>query len=141
MRAGGRSYAIPSSMVAQVQELRPEGLENLRASTAIPTGSASATATATCHACWATAKPARGAKFNWVLLLRRCPDLALHVDALRGNQEVVIKNAGPHIARIVGISGATVLGDGEIVLILNPVALASRADIGPTRTPSCPLRR
>jgi chemosensory pili system protein ChpA (sensor histidine kinase/response regulator) len=31
------------------------------------------------------------------------------------------------LARIVGVSGATVLGDGEIVLILNPVALASRS--------------
>ncbi|HNI81808.1 MAG TPA: response regulator, partial [Rhodocyclaceae bacterium] len=30
-------------------------------------------------------------------------------------------------ARMVGFSGATVLGDGEIVLILNPVALAARA--------------
>jgi chemosensory pili system protein ChpA (sensor histidine kinase/response regulator) len=38
----------------------------------------------------------------------------------------VVKNAGPQLARIVGLSGATVLGDGEIVLILNPVALASR---------------
>ena len=38
-----------------------------------------------------------------------------------GNQEVVIKNIGPQLARLPGIAGATVLGNGEIVLILNPV--------------------
>ena len=48
------------------------------------------------------------------------------MDELRGNQEVVVKNIGNQLARVVGISGATVLGDGRVVLILNPVALASR---------------
>jgi chemosensory pili system protein ChpA (sensor histidine kinase/response regulator) len=52
--------------------------------------------------------------------------VAVQVDQLRGNQEVVIKNIGPQLARVIGIAGATVLGDGEVVLILNPVALASR---------------
>ena len=38
----------------------------------------------------------------------------------------MVKNIGPQLARVVGIAGATVLGDGQVVLILNPVALASR---------------
>jgi chemosensory pili system protein ChpA (sensor histidine kinase/response regulator) len=46
-----------------------------------------------------------------------------------GNQEVVVKNIGPQLARVSGISGATVLGTGEIVLIINPVQLAQRADV------------
>jgi chemosensory pili system protein ChpA (sensor histidine kinase/response regulator) len=51
--------------------------------------------------------------------------MALEVDALIGNEEVVIKNIGPQLARMPGISGATVLGDGEVVLIVNPVALVN----------------
>ena len=43
-----------------------------------------------------------------------------------GNQEVVVKNIGPQLARVPGIAGATVLGTGEIVMILNPVPLAAR---------------
>jgi chemosensory pili system protein ChpA (sensor histidine kinase/response regulator) len=39
--------------------------------------------------------------------------LALQVDEVLGNREVVIKNLGPQLARMVGISGATVLGSGE----------------------------
>ena len=49
---------------------------------------------------------------------------------LLGNQEIVVKNIGPQLARVVGVDGATVLGDGDVVLILNPVALTSRAQAG-----------
>jgi len=50
-----------------------------------------------------------------------------------GNQEVVVKNIGPQLARVSGISGATVLGTGEIVLIINPVQLAMRPDVVASR--------
>ncbi len=43
---------------------------------------------------------------------------------LGSNQEIVVKSIGPQLQRIAGITGATVLGTGEIVLILNPVQLA-----------------
>jgi chemosensory pili system protein ChpA (sensor histidine kinase/response regulator) len=63
-----------------------------------------------------------------VLLLRAGAErVALMVDALQGNAEVVVKNIGPQLARIPGISGATVLGDGRVALILNPFALVERA--------------
>jgi chemosensory pili system protein ChpA (sensor histidine kinase/response regulator) len=45
-------------------------------------------------------------------------------DILSSSQELVVKAIGPHVARIPGIGGASVLGSGEIVLILNPVQLA-----------------
>jgi chemosensory pili system protein ChpA (sensor histidine kinase/response regulator) len=54
---------------------------------------------------------------------------AIHVDEMIGNQEVVVKNIGPQLARVPGISGATVLGTGEIVLIINPVQLAQRTGV------------
>jgi chemosensory pili system protein ChpA (sensor histidine kinase/response regulator) len=54
---------------------------------------------------------------------------AMHVDEMLGNQEVVVKNIGPQLARVPGISGATVLGTGEIVLIINPVQLAQRPGV------------
>ena len=65
-----------------------------------------------------------------MLLLRSGQSVAaVHVDEMLGNQEVVVKNIGPQLARVSGIAGATVLGNGEVVLIINPVQLAQRADV------------
>lgn len=52
--------------------------------------------------------------------------VAIHVDEIIGNREVVVKNIGPQLLRMIGIAGATVLGSGDILLILNPVPLAQR---------------
>jgi chemosensory pili system protein ChpA (sensor histidine kinase/response regulator) len=49
-------------------------------------------------------------------------------DILGSNQEVVVKAIGPQLERVPGITGATVLGSGEIALILNPVQLAQHFD-------------
>ena len=56
--------------------------------------------------------------------------IALHVDHISANQEVVVKNVGPQLMRLQGVVGATVLGNGEIVLIVNPVQLAQRDATG-----------
>jgi chemosensory pili system protein ChpA (sensor histidine kinase/response regulator) len=72
--------------------------------------------------------------YNSVLLLRSgIQRVALHVDELVGNQEIVVKNIGPQLARVSGVSGATVLADGSIVLIVNPVQLAQQARTAPER--------
>jgi chemosensory pili system protein ChpA (sensor histidine kinase/response regulator) len=51
---------------------------------------------------------------------------AIRVDEIIGNREVVVKTIGPQLSRLAGISGATVLGNGQVVLILNPVQLVHR---------------
>jgi chemosensory pili system protein ChpA (sensor histidine kinase/response regulator) len=48
---------------------------------------------------------------------------ALVTDELIGSREIVVKSLGPQIAGIRGISGATILGDGRIVVILDVGAL------------------
>ncbi len=48
---------------------------------------------------------------------------ALVTDELVGSREIVVKSVGPQISGIRGISGATILGDGRIVLILDMGAL------------------
>jgi chemosensory pili system protein ChpA (sensor histidine kinase/response regulator) len=48
---------------------------------------------------------------------------ALLTDSLEGSREVVVKTLGPHISGIPGISGATILGDGRIIIILDAITL------------------
>ncbi|HEY9052555.1 MAG TPA: response regulator, partial [Gammaproteobacteria bacterium] len=54
------------------------------------------------------------------VLLARVGDqrVAIHVDELMGRREIVVKPVGPQINTVRGISGATILGDGRVVLIL-----------------------
>jgi chemosensory pili system protein ChpA (sensor histidine kinase/response regulator) len=51
--------------------------------------------------------------------------IAVHVDEILGNQEVVVKNLGPQLARLPGLAGMTLLASGAVVLIYNPVALST----------------
>ncbi|MBA3903528.1 MAG: hybrid sensor histidine kinase/response regulator [Rhodocyclaceae bacterium] len=127
VRVGSRTYAIPSVMVEQVLELKPAAAEKIRADGAAE---------------WlgnrypyhflprllgdAHSMPEPQRRESILLLRGGAQRISVQVDELRGNQEIVIKNIGPQLARVIGIAGATVLGDGEVVLILNPVALASR---------------
>lgn len=48
---------------------------------------------------------------------------ALLTDEMLASQEIVVKSVGPQLASVRGISGATILGDGSVVLILDINAL------------------
>jgi chemosensory pili system protein ChpA (sensor histidine kinase/response regulator) len=48
--------------------------------------------------------------------------VAVQVDSLAGSREIVVKSLGPQFAGVHGISGATILGDGRVVVILDLLA-------------------
>ena len=61
-----------------------------------------------------------------VLIVRSASQrMAVHVDDVLGNQEVVVKNLGPQLSRMPGLAGMTLLAAGDVALIYNPVALAA----------------
>ena len=53
--------------------------------------------------------------------------VALWVDTLVGQQQVVIKNLDANYRRIEGISGATIMGDGRVALIVDVAGLVRLA--------------
>jgi chemosensory pili system protein ChpA (sensor histidine kinase/response regulator) len=64
-------------------------------------------------------------------------EVALIVDQIIQGREIVIKSLGTHLRRVEGIMGATLMGDGSVVLILNPADLLkdpARSGMG-TRPP------
>ena len=126
--SGNRTYAIPSSMIEQATENKPDAAAQVRSAGStewlgnrypyhyLPRLLGDANA---------VPPPARR---HWILLVKGGAErVALEVDSLTGNQEVVVKAVGPQLARVPGLAGATVLGNGEVALISNPVALATRA--------------
>ncbi|WDS37509.1 Hpt domain-containing protein [Pseudoxanthomonas sp.] len=62
------------------------------------------------------------------LLLIRAGELraAVAVDQVLGNREIVVKPVGPQIGSIPGIYGATITGDGSVVVILDAAPLVRR---------------
>jgi chemosensory pili system protein ChpA (sensor histidine kinase/response regulator) len=62
------------------------------------------------------------------LLLIRSGDLraAVSIDQVIGNREIVVKPVGPQVASVPGIFGATIMGDGSVVVILDIAPLVRR---------------
>jgi len=133
LAAGGRTYALPSTLVEQVLQMKESALREARGKGCVALqGHESPLHYLPTMLGLAGQPPAQ--RSAPVLMLRSGNErVALQVDEVVGNREVVVKNIGQQLARMPGISGATVLGSGEIVLILNPVALAqhlaSRPDL------------
>lgn len=140
IKAGEKTYALPSAMVEQVQEHKAEALAEIYKKHEVSWlnnrypvhylprlfGDAEHTA------------PVK--RYSSIMLLRSGTSrAAIHVDELIGNQEIVVKNIGPQLARVPGIAGATVLGNGEVVLIVNPVQLAHREVLPTISTRVAPI--
>ena len=140
---GERRYAIPAAMVEQVRRMRPMVMEQALAEGVIdlpPAGQVVLRPLAQLADEPLAPLPHKPIP---VVLVRSGDDrLAIMVDEVSSNQEVVVKAVGAQVARLAGILGATILGSGEIVLILNPVQMITRAPepaaIFEAKAPSAP---
>ncbi|MGR3889612.1 Hpt domain-containing protein [Pseudomonas sp. 1152_12] len=76
------------------------------------------------------------------VLLVQCNErrVAVHVDAMAGTREIVVKGLGPQFAGVQGLSGATILGDGRVVLIIDLLAhIRARQPALPAQAVDAPL--
>ncbi|WP_175497944.1 Hpt domain-containing protein [Dokdonella immobilis] len=62
------------------------------------------------------------------LLMTRTGDqrAAVRIDAVVGSREIVVKSVGPQISSVPGIFGATIMGDGSVIMILDLAPLVRR---------------
>lgn len=127
VRAGTHTFAVPVTMIEQAQKIRQQDLQ-----AAYESGFLSWSAKQ--YGIHYLAKLVgmfdvvpEVHHYSSVLLLRSGSyHTALHVDEILSNQEVVVKLIGSQLSRAPGLVGATVMGDGKIVLIMNPAQLANR---------------
>ena len=63
------------------------------------------------------------------LLMTRTGDqrAAVRIDGVIGSREIVVKSVGPQISSVPGIFGATIMGDGSVVMILDLAPLVRRS--------------
>ncbi len=81
------------------------------------------------------------------LLMTRTGDqrAAVRIDGVIGSREIVVKSVGPQISSVPGIFGATIMGDGSVVMILDlaplvrrSAALRDRVEAGEVPAPVAP---
>jgi chemosensory pili system protein ChpA (sensor histidine kinase/response regulator) len=127
VRAGSDTYAIPSVMVEQVQQVKPAQLIELYQHGQAEWQNKQYPLHYLPRLLGDDERIPESKSYNAVLLLRSGEQrMALHLDELIGNKEVVVKNVGVQLARLPGVAGATVSASGKVVLILNPVPLAQQ---------------
>jgi chemosensory pili system protein ChpA (sensor histidine kinase/response regulator) len=121
VRAGDGQYAVPISSVVNILEVPVEELNSLQVGTkpllswqdqvfpfmnlAVRLG--------------VNPQPLNGRKVPVLLARTGARQVAIQVDGLAGTREIVIKPLGQQLAGIEGLAGATILGDGSVVLILD----------------------
>ena len=92
-----------------------------------------------------TAGPEAGEDGNISALVINALDrrVAFYVDEVAGEQEVLVKGLGKQLVRVRNVAGATVLGSGQVVPVLNAsdfVKSVVRAPRAKARTPSEPKK-
>jgi chemosensory pili system protein ChpA (sensor histidine kinase/response regulator) len=127
LRCGDTTVAVPSTLVEIVRRATPAEIDASYASGSYTLGDR------TMPFFWLGALlqiSARGleatGRTRAVVVIRSAQQrVALHIDEVLGNQEVVVKNLGPQLSRLPGLAGMTLLASGAVALIYNPVALAT----------------
>jgi chemosensory pili system protein ChpA (sensor histidine kinase/response regulator) len=141
VRSGDNQFAIPASMVEQVQEIKAAVLNDVYQKGQVEWLGNTYPLHYLPRLLGDDETMPEAKHYTSMMLLRSGTQrAAVHVDTLERNQEVVVKNIGPQLARVSGISGATVLGNGHIVLIINPVQLAHRETPHAAAQPRVPVK-
>ncbi len=136
LSTGGKVYAVPSVLVEQVQQLKVTSLATAYNDGAVMWQGQRVPMFYLSALLGDTEAAPVAQHYSPIMILKSGNDrVAIHIDEVQGNREVVVKNIGPQLARMTGVAGATVLGSGDIVLILNPVPLAQRTAHENVRAP------
>lgn len=127
LRIGEFTIGVPSNLMETVVRVTPARLEHSYASESFENAGQSMAfywAGALLQVSAQSTEPP-GKTIHVAVFRSAGQRLALHVDEVLGNREVVVKNLGPQLARLPGLAGMSVLASGAVVLIYNPVALAT----------------
>lgn len=127
VRVAHKMFAIPTVMIEQVQKLKAKDLENAYQANHVEWAGREYPLHFLSKLIGDNEHEAQLHVYTPVILMRSGTyRTALHVDEIIGNHEVVMKPMGTQLSHVPGMIGASVLGDGAIVLVINAVQLANR---------------
>jgi chemosensory pili system protein ChpA (sensor histidine kinase/response regulator) len=127
LRVGGFLLGVPSGLVEVVRRVTPAEVDSAYRQEHLKVGAESVPFywAGTLLQTSSASTESAGRTLPVVVFRSAAQRVAMHVDEVLGNQEVVVKNLGPQLSRLPGLTAMTVLASGAVVLIYNPVALAA----------------
>ncbi|MCS7025721.1 MAG: Hpt domain-containing protein [Bryobacteraceae bacterium] len=120
VRSGSDTYAIPLSSIFQVLRVEPEQMELVGRRPMLRLGANTVTTIHLSEIVGQPAKESNLSKLKAIVLAIGEQRLALLVDQVLEAREVVVKPLSGMLGRVYGVIGATLMGDGSVVLVLNP---------------------
>jgi chemosensory pili system protein ChpA (sensor histidine kinase/response regulator) len=125
VKANGQTFAIPFADVTQIVRLAPEAITCVGDTPVISINEQAVPVIRLSERLCLPATPESPVRLlPMVVTQAGDSQVAFVVDQLLGGREVVVKPLGSHLRRVQGVIGCTVMGDGSVVLILNPRELA-----------------
>ena len=126
LRCGATTVAVPSTLVEIVRRAKPDEIAQSYANGHYTMGDKSLPFFWLGALLQGSGRSSETARTMPVVVIRSAQQrIALHVDEVLGNHEVVVKNLGSQLSRLPGLAGMTLLASGAPALIYNPVALAT----------------
>jgi chemosensory pili system protein ChpA (sensor histidine kinase/response regulator) len=143
VRAGAHAFALPAGMVDQVLLLPCAEVETALGRGSIPWRGSELPLRYLAHLFGAPeAVPERRKRYPAIVLRSGSEAMAVLVDSVTGNRDIVLKNLGPQLTRLPGLIGASILPGGEIALLINPVHLRARGtDVRGPAPVAAPMER
>jgi two-component system, chemotaxis family, sensor kinase CheA len=142
LKVGAESYVLPLVSISESIRPRREEIKTLAGSGEVVLVRGEPRPLLRLHAVFgvddAVTDPCAGAV---VMLEYESRKLALLVDELLGQQQVVVKSLETHYRKVDGVMGATILGDGRAALILDVAGIAQMAGGKPGMPAAPPVRQ
>lgn len=120
---GGEKYAISLGSIQTIEDITSEDIKFVQAKEVINLRGTVIPIIRMSEVLDIESKKAHNEDMVVVIVKKGDKMAGLIVDELMGQQEIVIKSLGKYISKCKFISGATILGDGEVALILDANAL------------------
>ena len=125
--AGDAIYAIPSASVVRTAELRPGEIKTVGGKEIVTLGASALPLLRLARLLGRESEAAKRSGRAFVVAVKADEtQVVLAVDSLIGLQETVSKSLGGYLDATKGVSGATILGDGRVALILDVASLVRR---------------
>jgi two-component system chemotaxis sensor kinase CheA len=130
---GDRTFAVPQASVREVVEIDPAAIRQIEQHEIVPFRGGMLPVLRLAHVFGLAPRPRRALH---VFVVGAGPDaVGIAVDQISGQREIVVRSMADALIKVPGVGGATDLGDGRVVLILDLVALSRAARSRATRVP------